>query len=249
LQAFPAVQDGRNIGAPIGSVRLAKEPLNMTSAKKLHPLPLRIMHWTNAVAMLLMIGSGWKIYNDEVLFGWLHFPEWMTLGGEAQGALQWHFFAMWIFGLNGLAYLVYGVATGRFRRMLTPIRISEILSNIGDALRFRLGHDDLTKYNGVQKLLYTGIILVGILQVLTGLAIWKPVQFSELAALFGDFQTARILHFLCMAAIVGFIFVHVALALLVPQTLIGMLTGGPDVSEAHKTESGLNGTAPQDAVR
>ena len=144
---------------------------------------------------------------------------------------------MWILGLNGLAYLIYGFATGRFRRMLTPIRISEILSNIGDALRFRLSHDDLTKYNGVQKMLYTGIIIVGILQVLTGLAIWKPVQFSELAALFGSFQSARILHFLCMAAIVGFILVHVTLALLVPQTLIGMLTGGPDVSEKREAGS------------
>jgi thiosulfate reductase cytochrome b subunit len=221
----------------------------MTHAKKLHPLPLRIMHWTNALAMVLMIGSGFKIYNDEVLFGWLHFPEWITIGGEAQGALQWHFFAMWILGLNGLAYLIYGFTTGRFRRMLTPIRISEILSNIGDALRFRLTHDDLTTYNGVQKMLYIGIIIVGILQVLTGLAIWKPVQFSELASLFGDFQTARILHFLGMAAIVGFIFVHVALALLVPQTLIGMLTGGPDVSEERKPETDLDNTAPQDALR
>ena len=221
----------------------------MTHAKKLHPLPLRIMHWTNAVAMVLMIGSGWKIYNDEVLFGWLHFPEWMTIGGEAQGALQWHFFAMWLLTINGLAYLIYGFATGRFRRMLTPIRISEIVSNIGDALRFRLGHDDLTKYNGVQKMLYTGIIIIGILQVLTGLAIWKPVQFSELAALFGSFQSARILHFLCMAAIVGFVVVHVALALLVPQTLIGMLTGGPDVSEKRDADAKFDKAAPQDAAR
>jgi thiosulfate reductase cytochrome b subunit len=203
----------------------------MTPAKRLHPLPLRIMHWTNAVAMFILIGSGWKIYNDEVLFGWLHFPEEFTIGGEAQGALQWHLFAMWILMFNGLAYLVYGIATGRFRRMLTPIRIAEILSNIRDALRFRLGHDDLTKYNGVQKMLYTGIIIVGIVQVLTGLAIWKPVQFSELAALFGSFQTARLLHFLCMAAIVGFVLVHVALALLVPQTLVGMLTGGPELDK------------------
>jgi thiosulfate reductase cytochrome b subunit len=221
----------------------------MTHAKKLHPLPLRIMHWTNAVAMVLMIGSGWKIYNDEVLFGWLHFPEWMTIGGEAQGALQWHFFAMWILGLNGLAYLIYGVATGRFRRMLTPLSVGEILSNVRDALRFKLSHDDLTKYNGVQKMLYIGIIIIGILQVLTGLAIWKPVQFSELAALFGDFQSARILHFLCMAAIVGFVLVHVTLALLVPQTLIGMLTGGPDVSEKRETDAEFENATPQDAAR
>ena len=68
--------------------------------RRMHPLAVRIMHWTNAVAMIIMIGSGWKIYNDEVLFGWLHFPDWITIGGEAQGALQWHFLAMWIFTLN-----------------------------------------------------------------------------------------------------------------------------------------------------
>src|SRR3954467_6708398 len=114
---------------------------------RLHPLPLRIMHWTNALAMIIMIGSGWKIYNDEVLFGWLHFPEWITIGGEAQGALQWHFFAMWILMLNGLAYLAYGLATGRFRRKLFPIRIREMLNDIRDALSFRLSHSDITRYN------------------------------------------------------------------------------------------------------
>lgn len=217
----------------------------MTTPRKLHPLPLRIMHWTNALAMVLLIGSGWKIYNDEVLFGWLHFPEWVTIGGEAQGALQWHFFAMWILGLNGLAYLIYGFSTGRFRRMLTPLSIGEILSNIRDALRLKLSHDDLTKYNGVQKTLYIGIIIVGILQVLTGLAIWKPVQFSELAALFGSFQSARILHFLGMAGIVGFVLIHVALALLVPRTLIGMITGGPKVDEDRDRK--FEKVAPQDA--
>lgn len=217
----------------------------MTTPRKLHPLPLRIMHWTNALAMVLLIASGWKIYNDEVLFGWLHFPEWVTIGGEAQGALQWHFFAMWILGLNGLAYLIYGFSTGRFRRMLTPLSIGEILSNIRDALRLKLSHDDLTKYNGVQKTLYIGIIIVGIVQVLTGLAIWKPVQFSELAALFGSFQSARILHFLGMGAIVGFVLIHVALALLVPQTLIGMITGGPKVDEDRDRK--FEKVAPQDA--
>ena len=110
----------------------------MTHREKLHPLPLRIMHWTNALAMFLMIGSGWKIYNDEVLFGWLHFPEWMTIGGEAQGALQWHFFAMWILGLNGLAYLIYGFSTGRFRRMLTPIWPRKSSRTFATRLRFKL---------------------------------------------------------------------------------------------------------------
>ena len=196
---------------------------------RMHPLALRIMHWTNAVAMLIMILSGWAIYNDEVIFGWLHFASWMTLGDGPEGALQWHFLAMWILGINGLAYLTYGLTTGRFRRMLLPIHIGEVIAEIRAALALRLSHADLTRYNAVQRLLYVGIILIGILQVISGLVVWKPVQFSELAVLFGSFQTARLVHFLGMAAIVGFLLVHVTLALIVPRTLIAMVTGGPVV--------------------
>jgi thiosulfate reductase cytochrome b subunit len=199
--------------------------------RRLHPLPLRIMHWTNAIAIFIMIGSGWKIYNDDVIFGWLHFPDAVVIGKWAQYGLQWHFFGMWIFVLNGVAYLAYGIATRRFRQKLFPISIRELLATVSDALRFKLGHDDLTHYNAVQKILYLGIILIGILIVISGLALWKPVQFSELAALFGSFQTIRLVHFLCMSAIVLFLLVHVALALLVPQSLVAMLTGGPVVRD------------------
>jgi len=198
-------------------------------SQRLHPLTLRIMHWINAVAILLMILSGWKIYNDEVLFGWLHFPDWMTIGGEAQGALQWHFFAMWLLMANGVCYVAYGVWTGRFRRQLAPIRLPDVLSTLRDALRFRLSHDDITHYNAVQKLLYVGIIAIIVVQVLSGWAVWKPIQLSELAALFGSFQGARLIHFLGMAAIVGFLLIHVALALMVPKTIGAMITGGPPV--------------------
>jgi thiosulfate reductase cytochrome b subunit len=195
--------------------------------RRLHPLPLRIMHWTNASAMLIMITSGWKIYNDEVIFGWLHFPEAITLGKYAQHGLQWHFFGMWILAINGMIYLIYGFVTGRFRKKLLPIRPGEVIATVGDALRFRLKHDDLTHYNAVQKVLYVGIILVGIVTVISGLVIWKPIQFSELGLLFYDFQTARLVHFLCMSAIVAFLIVHVMLAMLVPKSLLAMLTGGP----------------------
>jgi thiosulfate reductase cytochrome b subunit len=194
---------------------------------RLHPLALRIMHWLNAVAVLVLILSGWAIYNDEVIFGWLHFPGWMTLGDGPEGALQWHFLAMWILGLNGIAYLAYGFATGRFRRMLLPIRFGEVVGEIRAALALRLSHQELTRYNAVQRVLYIGVILVGIVQVLSGLVVWKPVQFSELAVLFGSFQSARLVHFLGMAAIVAFVLVHVTLALLVPRTLVAMVTGGP----------------------
>ena len=197
----------------------------------LHPLPLRLMHWVNAIAIFIMIGSGWKIYNDDILFSFLRFPDAIVIGKWAQYGLQWHFFGMWIFVLNGLAYLCYGIATGRFRRKLFPISVREVFTTIGEALRFRLRHDDLTRYNAVQKVLYLGVMMVGILIVISGSALWKPVQFSELADLFGSFQNIRLVHFLCMAAIVMFIVVHVTLALLVPQSLIAMLTGGPAIDE------------------
>src|SRR5271157_3732554 len=185
-----------------GSFLMAAPPVksNTRHEHRLHPLPVRIMHWTNAVAVFIMIGSGWRIYNDDVIFGFLHFPDAVVIGKWAQYGLQWHFFGMWIFVVNGLAYLIYGIFTGRFRQKLLPISLREILVTIGDALRLRLSHEDLTVYNAVQKTLYLGVILVGILILITGLCLWKPVQFSEVAALFGSFQTIRLVHFLCMAA-------------------------------------------------
>jgi thiosulfate reductase cytochrome b subunit len=216
-------------------------------AKPLHPLGLRIMHWINAVAILIMIGSGIKIYNDSPIFEWLYFPSPITLGGDPDvafrfhsnggqsGALQWHFLGMWIVVINGLAYLIYGIVTGRLRRMLLPIRPREVIATIRDAMRLHLSHDDITVYNGVQKLLYVGIILIAIVEVLAGLAIWKPVQLSRLAGLFYDFQGARLVHFLGMSAIVLFLAVHVCLALMVPRTLLAMITGGPRVARDRRS--------------
>lgn len=198
--------------------------------RRLHPLPVRIMHWVNAVAMLVMIGSGWGIYNDDVIIRGLHFPPWLRLGSWAAESLLWHFAAMWLLALNGLAYLVYGVVTGRFRERLLPIRLGDLVQTVRDTLRLHIAHDDLTVYNAVQKLLYIAVILAGISQVVTGIAIWKPIQFSGWIAAMGGFQVARIVHFTGMAIVVGFLVVHVALALLVPQTLKAMLTGGPRVA-------------------
>jgi thiosulfate reductase cytochrome b subunit len=212
--------------------------------KPLHPLALRIMHWVNAAAVIIMIGSGIKIYGDSPIFSFISFPNAITLGGDPDiawkfhgnggqsGALQWHFLGMWILVINGLAYLTYGIVTGRLRRKLLPIRPRDVIATIRDAMRFHLSHDDITVYNGVQKLLYVGIILIAIVEVLAGLAIWKPVQFSTLASLFVTFQGARLVHFFGMAAIVAFLAVHVALALLVPRTLLAMITGGPRVANS-----------------
>jgi thiosulfate reductase cytochrome b subunit len=195
-----------------------------TAAKVIQPAWVRALHWTNAVAMVLMIMSGWQIYNASPLFGF-SFPASITLGGWLGGALLWHFAAMWLLMLNGLIYLTLGIATGRFRKKLLPITPEGVIADTKAALTGKLSHDDLSKYNYVQKLLYAGIIVIGILIVLSGLAIWKPVQLQYLTALFGGYDIARYVHFICMAAIVAFMVVHVALALLVPKSLRAMIIG------------------------
>ena len=191
-------------------------------AKTIQPAWVRTVHWINAFGMILMIMSGWQIYNASPLFDF-RFGKSITLGGWLGGALLWHFAAMWLLMINGLAYLFTGFATGRFRRKLLPITPAGVISDVKSALTFRLSHDDLTRYNDVQKLLYAGIITVGVVIVLSGLSIWKPVQLYYLVRLFGDHPTARYVHFICMALVCLFLIVHVALTLLVPKGMRAMV--------------------------
>ena len=204
--------------------------------RRLHPLPVRIMHWVNALAMIVMITSGWGIYDDYVIISGLHFGKSVRLGSWAAESLLWHFAGMWLLAANGSLYLSYGLFTGRLRERLFPIRLADLARTVADTLRLHVAHDDLTQYNAVQKLLYIVVILAGVSQVATGLAIWKPIQFSGLASLFGGFQGARLVHFWGMAVIVGFLVVHVALSLLVPATLWAMLAGGPRVARRARRD-------------
>ncbi len=155
----------------------------------------------------------------------IEFPRQIALGDWLAGALLWHFAAMWLLAINGIVYVALGLATARFRRKLLPIRPREVIGDIRAALRGKLAHDDLTVYNAVQRLLYLGVILAGIVIVASGLSIWKPVQFKWLTALFGGYDTARYVHFFAMAAIVGFLVVHIALSLIVPKSLRAMIFG------------------------
>jgi thiosulfate reductase cytochrome b subunit len=196
-----------------------------TPSKVIQPGWVRVMHWINAVAIVLMIMSGLQIYNASPLFRSLTFSPTITLGGWLGGALLWHFAAMWLLMINGLAYLITGFASGRFTKKLLPISPRGVISDTVAALTFKLSHDDLSKYNQVQKLLYTGIIAVGIVVVLSGLSMWKPVQLHYLVALFGGYDIARYVHFFCMSAIVAFLAIHVLLALLVPKSLRAMIIG------------------------
>src|ERR1700688_3999092 len=179
-------------------------------AKVIQPAWVRTVHWINAVAMILMIMSGWQIYNASPLFDFLKFSHSITLGGWLGGALLWHFAAMWLLMVNGLVYLALGIATGRFRKKLLPITPDGVISDVKAALTFKLAHDDLSRYNYGQKLLYAGIMAVAVVIVLAGLSIWKPVQLQYLTALFGGYDIARYVYFVCMAAICALLVVHVA---------------------------------------
>jgi len=189
----------------------------------IHPLTVRVTHWVNAAAMVIMITSGWRIYNASPFFP-IEIPSFLTLGGWLGGALAWHFAAMWLLALNFLVYLGYGLTTGHLRRRLLPLTARAVTADFVRALRFQLPHDD-HRYNAVQRLFYLGVTALIILVIASGLALWKPVQLAPLAALFGGYESTRRVHFLAMTGIVGFIVVHVALVVIVPRTLFAMIIG------------------------
>ena len=203
--------------------------------KIVHPLTVRITHWVNALAIFVMIASGWRIHNSDPILPF-YFPVELTLGGSYEGsvdihnedglagALQWHFAGMWLFTVNGLFYVAYGLVSGHFRHSFFPVSPRAFLRDALAAFRLQLAHQ-LGIYNAVQKTLYLGVLIAGVIMLLSGLAIWKPGQLQELAWLFGGFDTARVIHFLGMTAIVLFLVVHIALVIIVPGTLLAMITG------------------------
>jgi thiosulfate reductase cytochrome b subunit len=207
----------------------AAGPAGVSSGSRgtIHPVWVRVTHWINAVAMFLMIASGWRIYNASPLFPFT-FPPAVTIGDGLDGlpgALLWHFAIMWLLVVNGLIYVALGFVTGRFRRKLLPIWPLEVVRDLFAALTGRLSHADLSVYNAVQRLLYAGVIVAGVVIVLSGLSIWKPVQLQGVVVLFGGYDAARFVHFFAMAAIAGFLAVHVILAIVVPRSLRTMIIG------------------------
>jgi thiosulfate reductase cytochrome b subunit len=191
---------------------------------RIHPLAVRITHWFNVVAIAIMVTSGWRIYNASPLFPF-RFPNDITLGGWLAGALQWHFAAMWLLALNTLLYLFYGFLSGHFRRKLWPIKPAAVVADILAAFRGRLSHEDLSIYNAAQRAVYAALTLAVVVLVLSGLAIWKPVQFQELAWLMGGYEGARHVHFFAMSFTVLAVAVHVVMVALYPRTLLTMITG------------------------
>lgn len=215
--ASPAGTDAAASGACITRTTRARRPI--------HPLWVRASHWLNALAAVTMALSGWRIYNASPIYAGFVFPRGATLGGWLGGALQWHFAAMWLLFFNGVFYLTMGVATRRFTRKLLPLSASGVARDLRDALRGRLSHDDLSVYNALQRAAYVAAIADLALLVLSGLVIWKSVQFPLLREWLGGYDRARVVHFWAMAFLVAFFVVHVAMAALVPRSLLAMLRG------------------------
>ncbi len=200
-------------------------PVVTRPGRKIHPAWVRVSHWLNALAAITMALSGWRIYDASPIYPGFEIPRGLTLGGWLGGALQWHFAAMWLLFFNGLFYLTMSFATGRFRRKFLPLSPAGVLRDALNALKGKLAHDDLSVYNAVQRAAYVAAIADLVLLVLSGLVIWKSVQFPLLRELLGGYDRARVVHFWAMAFLVAFFVVHVAMALLVPRSLLAMLRG------------------------
>jgi len=195
-----------------------------TDTLTIHPGWLRVTHWINAIAVFLLITSGWRIYNASPFFDF-SFPAGLTLGGWLGGALQWHFFAMWLLFLNGVLYLTINILSGRMRRQFFPISPRAFLQDMAAALKGKLAHADIRQYNTVQKCAYLFVVADLVLLVLSGLVLWKSVQFPLLRELLGGYEAARRVHFFAMSALFGFVVVHLVMVALVPRTLLAMLRG------------------------
>lgn len=190
----------------------------------IHPLWLRLTHWINAIVVIVLAMSGWRIYDASPFMGFA-IPGQITLGGWLGGAIQWHFAAMWLLVANGVIYLACNVISGRMWRKFFPWSPREFLADILAALKGKLAHADLSHYNMVQRAAYLFVMLDSVLLVLSGLVLWKSVQFPILRELLGGYETARRVHFLAMATLVSFVGIHLLMVALVPRTLLAMIRG------------------------
>jgi thiosulfate reductase cytochrome b subunit len=197
---------------------------DMAHPATVHPLWLRLTHWINVLAVVVLVTSGWQIYDASPIFAF-RFPAAITLGGWLAGALLWHFAAMWVLAANGLVYLALNFASGRFGRRFLPLSPRAVMRDLAAALKGRLAHDDPWHYNAVQKFAYLFAVVDLLVLVLSGLVVWKSVQFPLLRELMGGYDNARVVHFFAMSAMVAFVAVHVAMALLVPKSLL-LITRG-----------------------
>jgi thiosulfate reductase cytochrome b subunit len=204
------------------------------------PLPIRISHWCNALFIVLMAGSGLEIFRAYPALGprgaqyhWYPFqnmapPRWLCIGGWLEGGRHWHFAIAWFFAFNGAVYLTYFFASGEWRRrMFLPWRdLAGAVAQFAYYTRLRHTPPAAGFYNGLQRLAYTSVIIFGLVMVLSGLAIYKPVQLHFLTMLFGGYDGARVVHLGGLTLIAMFLVAHLILVASHPREIVKMITGG-----------------------
>jgi thiosulfate reductase cytochrome b subunit len=209
-------------------------------ATKPQPWPVRLTHWLNVPLLLAMVGSGLQIlvaypYQGPhgELYAWFPLqgttpPEWMRLGVWLAGARHWHFAFMWLFAANALVYLAYLALSGEWRRRAFLVRrdLPSLGRTMASYARLRAMPTGGELYNGLQRLAYSSVFLLALIELLSGLALYKPVQLHRLASLFGGYDGARLVHFVGMVLLLFFLAGHVAMVLLHPRSLAEMVTGG-----------------------
>jgi thiosulfate reductase cytochrome b subunit len=202
----------------------------------IHRFSVRIFHWLNVIAMLIMIPSGWQIYNATVFWNEDYpFPNAITLGGWLGGGIKWHLAGMWLLVINLLVYFIIGIWNGHFKRRFFPWSPRGVVGDLTKAVQFKLPHDHV-KYNYVQKTTYIGIMLIIIVTILSGFELWKPVQLQFLGYFMGGYEGARRVHFIGMALICAFIVLHLALVAIVPSTFLPMITGYFRKKNSHEKD-------------
>ena len=220
--------------------RLEGAPDERFAGRRLQPLPIRLTHWLAIPILVIMAGSGLQILVAYPSMGprgaqywWYPFqrtppPEWLRIGGWLGGGRHWHFAIAWFLIINGIIYLAYMAARGEWRRRIfLPQRdFPGALAMFAYYTRLRKTPPPVDFYNGLQRLAYTTAIFLGIVMVLSGLAIYKPVQLHFLTVPFGGYDGARVVHLAGLCLLIGFVANHLVLVALHPRELLNMITGG-----------------------
>lgn len=200
-----------------------------------HPLIIRITHWVNFIALGIMVMSGLQIYNASPVLSFdFGFPRFVTLGGWLQGGRQWHFLGMWLFAMNGMVWVAYNLLSrhGWATTIFSKKDIGGLLPMIRYYLRLRKEHPPVRKYNALQKVAYTSVPFIALGAVLSGVAIYWPVQFSWVTSLFGNYDTARVWHFVFMSALVLFVAGHLFMVTISGwNNFLSIITGYKKIKE------------------
>ena len=208
--------------------------------RRAQPWLIRLTHWLNVPLLLLMAGSGLQIFAAYpalgprgALYGWYPWdglppPTWAQFGGWLAGGRHWHFALGWFLALNGIVYLSYMAARGEWRRRsFRPHRDTRnALLMLVYYLRLRRAAPPIDFYNGLQRLAYSSIMVIALAEVLSGLAIYKPVQLWWLGRLFGGYDGARAVHLIGLGLLALFTAMHLVMVALHPRAILTMLTGG-----------------------